>query len=293
MPKRTALDPERGVTKKVIRLGLAKAESEQLQSLINDPAIIAARIEDRRRSITRGMWFFLTLGLAFTTSGVQHFLASGRPMSDPLWWGAWLIEPMAAGILIMLLSFETEILACGIEHASGAVSWLKRILLFATLFMNVWPSVADWKGDLAGFGVLFIHALVPVVVFFVAEVLPVIQRRMREAATAGYRNAAESERKPPTPTPTPAAPVAPVEPAPRADAATEAVPQPATPAVPRSKLRLPASMLATIRATADRVAEEGRALTVQDIQTAVKVPDDLAAQIVAEAVSNNGHAFQY
>ncbi|MCS7476385.1 hypothetical protein ACFFQW_04425 [Umezawaea endophytica] len=264
------IDVSAGVTKRVVDLRRKKAESSQLRGLVDDPDMLAVRIEGQRRTITRGMWFFLTLGLGFTTAGVQDFLAGHRPITDPLWWAAWLAEPMLAGILIMLLVFESEVLSHGLAVDDVWVRRLKRTLLTSTLFMNVWPALAPiWgTGKAFEFGNLAIHLIVPLVVFMVAEVMPVIQQRMNEAILKAYRAA---KTTPPRPELAPA------------------TPPPAL--VTATRLKLPESLTSAIKAKAAEVASEGRTLTVDDVRATVRVSADMAEQIVREVHTNNGHAF--
>lgn len=271
-----------GVTKRVVDLRRRKAESAHLRGLVDDPDMVAVRIESQRRTITRGMWFFLTLGLAFTTAGVQDFLAGHREHSDPLWWAAWLAEPMLAGILIMLLMFEAEILSRGLTITDVWVGRLKKVLLSSTLVMNVWPAVAPWLTGNERFdgGNLAIHIIVPVVVFGVAEVMPVIQHKFNEAITRAYRDAVRDTRPvPPTPTAQPAAPTVETT-APRTAALTTA-----------SRVKLPAQILDQVKAKAAELASEGRELTADDVRTVVRVTPEMAAQIAAEVQQRNGHAF--
>ncbi|MFE9745992.1 hypothetical protein ACFYOT_13875 [Saccharothrix saharensis] len=268
------IDIEAGVTKRVLGLRRKKAESAQLRGLVDDPDMVAVRIESQRRLITRGMWFFLALGLGFTTAGVQDFLAGHRTVSDPLWWAAWLAEPMLAGILIMLLVFESEVLHRGVPVDSKWVDWLKRILLTSTLFMNVYPTIAVREGERFEVGNLAIHVMVPVVVFGVAEVMPVIQQRMNQAITDAYRAANTSTAPQPAPVPVAAA-ARPVQ----AALATG------------TRLKLPDPIRDAVKAKVDQVTAEGRALTADDVRQAVRVPADLADRIVAEVHAHNGHAF--
>ncbi len=268
------IDVQAGVTKRVVGLRRKVAESARLRGLVDNPDMVAVRIESQRRLITRGMWFFLALGLGFTTAGVQDFLAGHRPLTDPLWWAAWLAEPMLAGILIMLLVFESEILSHGVEVGSRWVDWLKRILLTSTLFMNVYPTIAVREGERFEVGNLAIHVMVPVVVFGVAEVMPVIQHRMNQAITDAYHRANTTTPAPPTPAPA-APPPAPVQAAPATG----------------TRLKLPDQIRDAVKARADQVAAEGRALTADDVRAAVRVPPDLADRIAAEVHAHNGHAF--
>lgn len=267
------IDVQAGVTKRVVGLRRKVAESARLRGLVDNPDMVAVRVESQRRLITRGMWFFLSLGLGFTTAGVQDFLAGHRPVSDPLWWAAWLAEPMLAGILIMLLVFESEVLHRGVSVDSKWVDWLKRILLGSTLFMNVYPTVAVREGERFEVGNLAIHVMVPVVVFGVAEVMPVIQQRMNQAISDAYR-AANTTAIPPAPAP------------------AEAAPRPVQTALATgTRLKLPDPIRDAVKAKADQVAAEGRTLTVDDVRQAVRVPADLADRIVAEVHARNGHAF--
>ncbi|SFR29349.1 hypothetical protein SAMN04488564_118150 [Lentzea waywayandensis] len=258
-----------GVTKRVVGLRRKKAESAHLRGLVDDPDMAAVRLEGQRRAITRGMWFFLALGLAFTTTSVQAFLAGDRAKTDPLWWGAWLAEPMLAGLLITLLMFEAEILSRGIEVDEPWVRRLKRILLSSTLLMSVWPTLMPlWTaGARFDLGNTAIHVIVPVVVFAVAEVMPVIQHKFNEAIARAYREA-------------------------RTQAATTIASAPPTmPAVPSKRLRLPESLLKPVRVKAAEVAASGRELTADDVREVIKVAPEMAAQIAAEVQQRNGHAF--
>jgi hypothetical protein len=268
------IDVQAGVTKRVVGLRRKVAESARLRGLVDNPDMVAVRVESQRRLITRGMWFFLALGLGFTTAGVQDFLAGHRPITDPLWWAAWLAEPMLAGILIMLLVFESEVLHRGVPVDSKWVDWLKRVLLGSTLFMNVYPTIAVRDGERFEVGNLAIHVMVPVVVFGVAEVMPVIQQRMNQAVTDAYRAANTTTAPQPVPAPAVTA-VRPVQ----AALATG------------TRLKLPDPIRDAVKATVDQVAAEGRPLTADDIRQAVRVPADLADRIVAEVHAHNGHTF--
>jgi uncharacterized protein YdeI (YjbR/CyaY-like superfamily) len=55
------------------------------------------------------------------------------------------------------------------------------------------------------------------------------------------------------------------------------------------RLKLPPPMTDRIHAVVSETRQAGRELTPADIQRAVKVPDDLAARIVADLTTVNGH----
>lgn len=266
----TEHDEQPGWTRRVGRLQARIAESRHLRALSSDPDLLAVTIEKVRRRTTTGLYFFLTLGLAFTTTGVQRFLADGTSPADPLWWAAWCVEPMLAGLLIVLLNFEAVITTHGVNTDSVWFDRLKWLLLAATLFMNVTPEIRPlWTGTgVFNLGAAVMHVLVPLVIFGLAEVLPVVQARLIDVIHTGYATANRIERSQP-------APVA--APAPVSGAAAADVPPP--------KVKLPPALAATVRKARHAAEQEGRAFTAADVQAAVKVPDDLAAKIAAEPVA--------
>jgi hypothetical protein len=240
---------DQGETRTVQKLRARLAESHQLHDLTSDPLLHAVRLERFRVSVTRSMWFFLALGLGFTTTGVHEFLAGHLTPVAALWWGAWLVEPALAGILVTLLRWEAEMLTNGQAVDAAPVVWLKRLLLGATLITNVWSSLRPPSGHVE-YGVVFLHVVVPLVVFLLAEVMPVIQHRCNAARDRVMATAA------PMPT-----------------TATTAL------NAPRTALKLPAHLQAVLGTKAAEVREQGRVITPADVQAAVNVPDAFAAQL--------------
>ncbi|RSM80410.1 hypothetical protein DMH04_30225 [Kibdelosporangium aridum] len=263
----SATDVEAGLTRKVIALQRKKAETARLVTLANDPDLNAYRIERQRRTITRWMWIFLVLGLGYSTTNVHEFVANGRTTEDPVWWAAWLVEPMAAGLLINLLTFESEVIARGIDISNPWVTRLKRTLLGATLFMSTWPQLIKLKTGGFNIGLLVVAALVPLVVFLVAEVMPVIQRYMRALLVAASTPAATSAASQPA-----------------------AAAQPANDPKTLAALRLPPRMRKAIEDKASEIQATGRSITREDIQELVRVPDEMATQIMTALHPTNGHA---
>ncbi|MBP2339047.1 hypothetical protein JOF41_005225 [Saccharothrix coeruleofusca] len=232
------------------------AESHQLHGLTSDPLLHAVRLERFRVSVTRSMWFFLALGLGFTTTGVHEFLAGHLSPLDALWWGAWLVEPALAGILVTLLRWEAEMLSQGQAVDAAPVVWLKRLLLGATLVTNVWSSLRPPSGSVE-YGVVFLHLVVPLVVFLIAEVMPVIQHRCNAA-----RDRVMADAKPVTNATT----------TPAASASTSA----------RTPLKLPTHLQAALGAKVAEVRNQGRVITPADVRAAVNVPDDFAAALAEQ-----------
>ena len=295
-----------GHTRRVQALEYDIAESRRLRPLLADPDHVAVVMQRHARRTLAGLWTFLCLGLVFTTTGVQRFLAAGTAPEDPLWWAAWCVEPMFAGLLVTLLNFEAVILSHGVTPGHAWWARLKHTLLASTLAMNVIPQLAPLLGD-GGFnlGSLAVHAIVPLIVYGVAEVIPLIQARTRQiiqtvndqpAAPEDVAPAAPTELRPglsefvpdcdqPTPeqptvdeqNPTPSAPVSPDV----ADLAAVRL------------LKLPDSVVAKLRDAQQGATAQGREVTTTDVQQAVKLPDAMAERIVTELTGHNGHALTH
>jgi hypothetical protein len=231
-------------------------EAHDVHALSGDPLLGAVAADRFRASITRSLWFFLAIGLGFTTTGVHDFLAGHLTPADPMWWGAWLVEPALAGILITLLRWEAQMLAQGIRIDSDPVAWLKRLLLLVTLVTNVWSALRPAAGEVNS-GMVFLHLVIPLVVFLIAEVMPVIQQRCttaRDKALCGV---------PTPPVPTLATPV-------------ESSSELTAPVPSKPRLRLPAHLQGALDA---KTSETGRPLTAAEVQAVLNVPGDYAARI--------------
>ncbi|WP_246110344.1 hypothetical protein [Saccharopolyspora dendranthemae] len=236
------------------------------------------------------MWFFLALGLVFTTTGVQQFLAGRSTPADPLWWAAWTVEPMFAGLLIVLLNFEAVILAHGVSPDHQWWSRLKRVLLTSTLLMNVIPQLIPLlRGRWAEFnaGSAVVHAIIPVIVYGIAEVIPVIQARQRQVILAAY-----AATDPPPP---PEQPEVPKRPATESTERPRPADRPDTTSVIGKSMNLPPDILKAITDAWERAKTEGRDFTPADVRQLVRLPEPMAAQIVADLNATdkpvtNGHA---
>lgn len=273
MTDRDDADRPRVVRKLEDRLNVAR----QLRALEKDPVLEVVDIEKLRRSVARLFWVFLSMGLAYTTVGVQDFLAGHLTPADPMWWGAWFVEPCLAGVLLNLMRWEAAMIARDIAIDSGAVSWLKRILLGATLVMNMVPALWPRSGEVA-FGEVFAHGMVPLVVFFLAEVMPIAQARCAQAKTKAATAVPAVTNHPVAPAPGPARPSVP--------APTPEGPEPAND--PISALRLPAGLGDQLRRHVDQLRAANRPVTPEAITEAVRIPAPLAHRLVADLSRLNG-----
>lgn len=315
-----AVDSQAGRTRRVSDLERRIAESRHLRSLVRDPDLVAVRMDTSRKRTLAGLWTFLALGLVFTTTGVQQFLAGDRVISDPMWWAAWCVEPMFAGLLIVLLNFEAVILSHGITPNHAWWARLKHTLLASTLAMNVIPQLAPLTGDGAfNLGSLAVHAIIPIIVYGLAEVIPVIQARARQVIHHSYDNADHTSTEP-DPRPEPPADMVEATSMPDSDTpepsetasgdsaesvaaepigeVQEPVPQePASEPTPLgpvrpSTVRLPESVLNTLTTARDEAYSSGRSLSATDIQRLTKLPERTSAQLAEELAvpDTNGHA---
>lgn len=275
--------PVRRLTK---RLDVAR----QLHDLEQDSALDIVEIERLRVSVTRCLWLFLAVGSAFTTTGVQDFLAGHLTPADPVWWGCWGVEPCLVGILITVLRWEAAMIARDIAIDSRAVDWLKRFLLTSTLIMNVVPALWPREGKISA-GMLAAHIMVPILVFFLAEVMPIVQARCTQARRAITLPTPKHPEPAPAPAPV-AAPISmpapvtepPLSPAPASVSSLAEV----SPPLSLDGLGIPAGVQTQIRRL---ITDLDRPVTAADIQQATRLPLPLAARVADRLTpAMNGHA---
>lgn len=282
--------------------------ARQLHALEQDAALDVVDIERLRVSVTRSLWLFLALGSVFTTTGVQDFLAGHLTPTDPVWWGCWGVEPCLVGILITVLRWEAAMIARGIAVDSRAVDWLKRFLLGSTLVMNVVPALWPRQGGISA-GMLAAHFMVPILVFFLAEVMPIVQARCTQArraitlpVTTPERASAPAPKPKSKPTFTPdavpatiAEPVASAftsarhEPDHRPEETPDSNPPVEPPALALDGLGIPTGMQTQIRRL---ISDLDRPVTAVDIQQTTRLPMPIASKVAERitAATVNGYA---
>ncbi|SFS46922.1 hypothetical protein [Saccharopolyspora flava] len=287
-----------GRTRRVRKLGDRISEARRLRGLIRDPDLQAVEMERNGRRTLAGLWFFLALGLVFTTTGVQQFLAGKATSADPLWWAAWTVEPMFAGLLIVLLNFEAVILAHGVSPDHQWWSRLKRVLLTSTLLMNVIPQLLPllrglWAEFNAGSAV--VHAIIPVIVYGIAEVIPVIQARQRQVILAAYA-ATDRNRHEESEQPVVSDQLEGLErPVTEVIDRRQPAERPAKPSAALKSMNLPADIHKSITDAWERAKADGREFTPADVRQVVRLPEPMATQIATdlnatEHSATNGHA---
>lgn len=296
MAARQAKPPEidEGEAKKVAKLRKKVGEARQVHRIADDPYLKVVELDRFRASITGALWFFLSVGLAYTTVGVHDFIAEGLTVADPMWWGAWAVEPALAGMLITVLRWEAAMLIRGIRIESRWVSFTKWALLGSTMLMNILSSLGGEVVEIV------LHIAFPALVFCLAEVMPVVQDRFAMARAkvlaeiAALADAAEREparetvlAKPASVSPPttvagleaelPARPSAPAPVSPGLPPLTTSNPD-LTPPVHLTPPKLPAQIAQSIEAKAAELADTGRTITAADVQAVIKLPAAMAEQ---------------
>jgi hypothetical protein len=291
--------------KKVAKLRKKVGEARQVHRIADDPYLKVVELDRFRASITGSLWFFLAVGLAYTTVGVHDFIAEGLTIADPMWWGAWAVEPALAGMLITVLRWEAAMLMRGIQIESRWVSFTKWALLSSTLIMNVLSAIGTTTVELV------LHIAFPGLVFCLAEVMPVVQDRFGTArakvlAQIAALAAEDEEQETSTrqaaerkPTVSPPVTVATLE----AEVPASA-PAPVSPGLPplttsRPDLtppshvtppKLPAQFAKSIEAKAVELAAAGRTITVADVQEVIQLPGPMAEQAAKYYAAANAPA---
>jgi hypothetical protein len=294
-------DAEEEEAKKVTKLRKKVGEARQVHRIADDPYLKVVELDRFRASITGSLWFFLAVGLGYTTVGVHDFIAEGLTIADPMWWGAWAVEPALAGMLITVLRWEAAMLMRGIAIESNWVSFTKWALLGSTLVMNVLSSLGGTTVEKV------LHVAFPALVFCLAEVMPVVQDRFGQARAtvlaqiAALTAEAEKDHKPvpaePAPAPTTVASLeadferSPAPPSPGLPPVTaSASTSEPTPPVHLSRPKLPAPMLQQIETRAAELADAGRTITPADVQAVINLPAAMAEQTAKYYAAANAPA---
>jgi hypothetical protein len=155
---------------------LAEAQqASELRALISHPDVVALRVEEIRRFIDRMFGVSVILGLLFTMASVQQFAASGAAFLSLKWWTAWLLDPMFSLALIGVLVAEVVTARQQIKLGfwPEASKWF---FLISVLTMNVWASVVGLIPSQ-----IALHAAPVALVFFVAQVAPVVRDKLTES----------------------------------------------------------------------------------------------------------------
>ncbi|MET9258536.1 DUF2637 domain-containing protein [Amycolatopsis sp. NPDC004079] len=201
-----------------------------------------------------------TLGLIGAAAGFTH-THDWAVHHGQTGWIAWADAVVIEGIVIVA-GFEVQR-----DHRTGRHRRFSFPLgvLVAGFGVQMTAQVALAEPTPAG----WLVAAMPALGFLVVVKL-LMRRASAEPAPAA------------TPAPAPAEPAGPAEP--------ETAPAPqGPPARPATRLKLPPEIASRVHAAADAARDEGRDLTADDIRRAARVPDAMAARIVADLTGHNGH----
>jgi hypothetical protein len=163
-------------TKRVRRCRKAAREASRLHALEQDPAMRAWQAARMRRLLVTAAMVSLTLALAWSTAGVQHFAADGAAPGTPSWLFAWLVEPFMSLALLVVVGARAYLGARGAPLSDRKLVRIEYLFLGLTLGMNAWPYL-PWtlaEGQDFSLSRLVLHVLGPVVAVAVVTALPII-----------------------------------------------------------------------------------------------------------------------
>lgn len=150
------------------RLAAKAAEAAEVRTWQTHPDVVALRVERTRTLVDRLIWGGIIVGLLFTASNVQAFVAdtTNAVFGSLGWWAAWLVDPTIAAVLLGILIAERRV-APGQIKLDRIARVAKWVLLGMTYGANTWQAWADRSP--AG---IMLHSFPPLVVFLAAEVVP-------------------------------------------------------------------------------------------------------------------------
>jgi len=148
-------------------------EAARLHELSQDPVMRAWQAARMRRVLTATALVSLTLALAWSTAGVQHFAADGAEAWTPMWLFAWLVEPFLSLGLLTIVGAKAYLGSRGQPIRSATLTRLEWLFLALTLSMNAWPYLPG-VADRFSLSRLVLHLLGPVVAVAIVTALPII-----------------------------------------------------------------------------------------------------------------------
>jgi len=143
----------------------------QLHQLDQDESALAYRDARVRRLIVTLGLVALSLALAWSTAGVQHFAAEGAAPWSPGWVFAWLVEPFCSLALLMVVGGRAYLTTRGRPLHNQTVERTEWVFLGLTLGMNAWPHLPFVAAEFQ-FSTLVLHVLGPVIAVAVVRCLP-------------------------------------------------------------------------------------------------------------------------
>ncbi|MEU9832729.1 hypothetical protein AB0D67_14495 [Streptosporangium sp. NPDC048047] len=163
-------------TPRVRRRRKAAREAVRLHELGQDPAMRAWQAARMLRLLVSAAIVSLTLALAWSTAGVQHFAAEGATPWSPAWVFAWLVEPFMSLALLFVVGARAYLATRGQPIVSPVLGRIEKVFLALTFGMNVWPylpwSLPEGKAfTVAG---IVLHVLGPIIAVAVVTALPIV-----------------------------------------------------------------------------------------------------------------------
>ncbi|MET9241068.1 hypothetical protein [Nonomuraea sp. NPDC003709] len=160
-------------TPKVRKRRKAAQQASRLHALAQDPEMRAWQAARMRRLLVTAALVSLTLALAWSTAGVQHFAADGAAPWSPAWIFAWLVEPFLSLALLVVVGARAYLGTRGQPLDDPKLVRIEWLFLALTLAMNAWPYLPLVAADFS-LSRLVLHVLGPIVAVAVVTALPLI-----------------------------------------------------------------------------------------------------------------------
>lgn len=160
-------------TSKVRKRRKAAQQAARLHALAQDPEMRAWQAARMRRLLVSAALVSLTLALAWSTAGVQHFAADSAPPWSPAWVFAWMVEPFLSLALLVVVGARAYVGTRGQPLNDRTLVRIEWLFLALTLGMNAWPYLPG-VADTFSVSRLVLHILGPIVAVAIVTALPII-----------------------------------------------------------------------------------------------------------------------
>lgn len=170
------------------RLWHQRALSQRRRLL--DPSARLAQLQRTHRWVNSTLIGVAVAGIAWSAVNVQHNIAKKLPMSDPMWWLSFFVEPLVSLPLVVLLAMRGVAARWGRTFGGWQVVCIEVALLIVTTLLNVGPYLGIGV-PFQGFPALLGHLIAPAMVATAVLLQPTTSAFIGDVLTQAYADASE------------------------------------------------------------------------------------------------------
>lgn len=140
---------------------------------LTDPNVRLASLQRVHRNTTLALLAVMVAGIAWASVNVQHTVAGGAAITDPMFWLGFVVEPLISVPLVVLLAVRGAATSWGRQFGGRRVHAVEAVLLVTTTALNAGPY-APGVGHWVSGPVLLAHLVPPAMVATAVVLQPIV-----------------------------------------------------------------------------------------------------------------------